>query len=125
MTRILLLITALFLLAIVPVVGQRTIPASKEELAAITQRGRLLFEYDAASAVATDAALATAPRNGAIKRYIAQKTANGWTVAFGRLNDKQDAFLLACEVSVGAKPQDLKVAKFDPPKVSDYYLRAA
>jgi len=37
---------------------------SAAELAAITQRGRLLAEYDAAAGRATDAVLATHPKEG-------------------------------------------------------------
>ena len=56
---------------------------SDAELAAITERGRLLAEYDAAAAVATDAVLPTHPKEGAFNRYIAHKTETGWVVDFG------------------------------------------
>jgi hypothetical protein len=56
---------------------------SAAELAAITERGRLLAEYDASAWHATDAVLATHPKEGSSNRYIAHKTDPDWVVDFG------------------------------------------
>lgn len=47
--------------------------ASDAELAAITARGRLLAGFDNAAWHATDAVMATKPKEGLVKRYIRGK----------------------------------------------------
>jgi len=85
---------------------------SDSELAAITQRGVLLAEYDTAAWQATDVVQTVHPVEGRVGRYIARKTDAGWTVDFGRLNQAQDKFLVAYEaVQVSAK---FEVKSFDP-----------
>jgi hypothetical protein len=85
---------------------------SEAELAAITARGLLLAEYDAAAWQATDAVQAAHPVEGRVGRYIGQKTDAGWVVDFGRLSQAQDRFLVAYEaVQVSAK---FEVKSFDP-----------
>jgi hypothetical protein len=98
---------------------------SQVELDAITARGRLLAEYDTASWYATDAVLALKPPQGAIGRYIAKRTENGWTVAFGRMNEKSDGFLVVYEATQGATPHDFAVKTYDPPQENTgFYLSA-
>jgi hypothetical protein len=70
------LLASLALLISAVVVNASQKPTSAE-LAAITDRGRLLAEYDAAAWHATDAVLATHPKEGTSKRYIAHKTEAG------------------------------------------------
>src|ERR1700686_1757471 len=70
---------------------------SDAELAAITARGVLLAEYDAAAWQATDAVKAAHAIESRVGRYIARKTDAGWVVDFGRLNEAGDKFLLAYE----------------------------
>jgi hypothetical protein len=65
-------------------------PPSSDALAAITMRGVLLAQYDAAAWQSTDAVTAAHPVNGLIERYIARKTDVGWVVDFGRLNGSGD-----------------------------------
>lgn len=105
---------------------KRSAPASEAELAQITERGRQLAAYDRAAWHATDAVLALKPTEGSVARYIARKTDAGWTVVFGRFNDKRDKFLVVYEASQGANPKEFKVKKHEPPKeVTDFYLYAA
>jgi len=85
---------------------------SAAELAAITQRGLLLAEYDAAAWHATDAVLATHPKEGSSNRYIGHKTDAGWVVDFGKLNGTGDKFLVVSEaVQTGG---EYTVRGFDP-----------
>lgn len=85
---------------------------SVAELAAITERGRLLAEYDAAAWHATDAVIATHPKANPSGRYIAHKTVAGWVVDFGRLNASEDKFLVAYEaIQAGGQ---YTVKSFDP-----------
>ena len=79
-------------------------PPTKEELAAITDRGRDLAGYDAAAWHASDALQAKQPKEGSVVRYIAHKSDKKWHVAFGRLDEKQGKFLIAYEATQGDKP---------------------
>ena len=88
------LLTLAILLSASVALAQRNSPASKAELAEITERGRQLAEYDIAAWHATDAVLAMKPAEGSIARYIAMKTDSGWAVAFGRFNLKFPVSLL-------------------------------
>src|SRR5688572_26659227 len=105
---------------------KRETPATQAELAEMTERGRQLAEYDVAAWHATDAVVALSPPEGSVARYIARKTGDGWTVVFGRFNEKRDRFLVAYEATQGATPTEFKVKKHDPPKEdADFYLAAA
>lgn len=101
-------------------------PPGKAELAAITARGRDLAAYDAAAWHASDAVMEKHPKPEALDRYIARKSDKGWTVAFGRLNEKRDRFLIAYEATQGAKPEVFTVKLVDPPREDDgFFLSAA
>lgn len=105
---------------------KRETPASAAELAEISERGRQLAEYDAAAWHATDAVAALSPQQGSVARYVAMKTGGGWAVAFGRLNEKHDKFLVAYEAAQGSTPAEFKVTKHDPPKEdAGFYLTEA
>lgn len=106
--------------------AQRTEPASKTEVAEITERGRMLFDYDFAAWNSTDAVLALKPPAGSFDKYIGQKSATGWTVAYGKLNANRNKFLIAYEATQNATPKDFNVKKFETPKEdSGFYLFAA
>lgn len=106
--------------------AQRKSPPSKVELAAITERGRQLAAYDVAAWHATDAVMAMKPAAGSVARYLAKKTNQGWSVAFGRFNEKRDKFLIVYEATQGASAQEFNVKKYDLPKEdSGFYLAAA
>src|SRR5689334_3565478 len=77
--------------------GQEVTPSAKEELAAITERGRLLYEYDQAAWHASDAVQMANPRNVEGQRYIAKKEAGKWTVVFGKLNEDRTRFGISYE----------------------------
>jgi hypothetical protein len=87
---------------------------SDVELAAITERGRLLAEYDAAAWHSTDAVLAVHPKEGSFNRYIAHKTEAGWVVDFGRLSTAGDKFLVAYEATQTGGPEQFMIKSFDP-----------
>jgi hypothetical protein len=98
---------------------------SKEELAAITSRGILLWEYDQAAWHATDAVQAAHPPDGKVQRYIARKTATGWIVDFGRLNQAGDKFLIACEAVTKDASNNFSVRTFDPEQAATGFDLAA
>ena len=119
-----LLILAIWLSASAAL-AQRNGPPSKTELAGITERGRRLAEYDVAAWHATDAVLALRPAEGSVTRYIAKKTDSGWAVAFGRLNEKRDKFLIVYEATQGASPEEFSVKRYDTPKEDTAFYPAA
>ena len=100
-------------------------PPTKEELAAITERGRDLAGYDAAAWHASDAAQAKNPKPGSVVRYIARKTDRGWIVAFGRLDETRDKFLIAYEATQGKDPSRFDVKEFQPPQGDTGFFRSA
>src|ERR1044072_4721935 len=112
----LLFFTLLLLVALVPASAQRTSPPSEAELAEITERGRQLAAYDVAAWYASDAVVAMKPTEGSVQRYIARKEGGIWIVAFGRLNEKRDTFLIAYEATQGANSKEFKVRIFETPK---------
>jgi hypothetical protein len=124
--RRLTLVILLILTAMGSVFAQRTSPPTEAELAAITARGRLLAEYDVAAWHGTDAVIAMKPPEGSFTRYLAKKNGDRWVVAFGRLNEKHDRFLIVYEATQGATPQEFSGKEFDPPKEdAGFFLGAA
>jgi hypothetical protein len=106
--------------------AQKPQPPSGDELAAIAARGKLLFEYDQAAWHSTDAVKKLGIPEGAIDRYVAQKTASGWVVMWGRFTQSQDKFLIVYEAIQGERPEVFTVKKHDPPlEEAGFYLFAA
>ena len=62
-------------------------PPTSEELAAVTERGRLLYEYDQAVWHATDTVETANPNTVEGQHCIARKANGTWTVVFGKLNE--------------------------------------
>jgi hypothetical protein len=120
------LLTLVLLLPVISGMAQRTQPPTKAELAQITDRGKLLAEYDIAAWHATDAVMELKPTEGSVARYIARKVGNEWVVAFGRFNEKHDKFLIAFEATQGKSVKEFSVKKFETPKEdSAFFLSAA
>lgn len=117
-------VTALALIALADPPDPKT-PPTKEELAAITERGRNLAGYDAAAWHASDALQAKDIKPGSVVRYIARKTDRGWIVAFGRLDEDKDRFLIAYEAVQGKAPDQFGVKEFDPPKEDSVFFGSA
>lgn len=95
--------------------AQQSKSLTDAELAAITNRGRMLAEYDVAAWHATDAVTALKPAQGVLARYIARKTDAGWTVAFGRLDEAQNEFLVVYEARQVVGSKKFTVQTNDPP----------
>jgi hypothetical protein len=110
------LITLALVLPVLPASAKKSSPLSDDESAAITQRGRMLAEYETAAGKAIKAVAAMHPEQGTIERYIARKSADGWVVVFGRYNGQHDKFLLVYEVAPGTDPKLFTAKKDDPPK---------
>src|SRR5262245_14931393 len=105
---------------------ERKTPASEAELAQITERGRNLAAYDVAAWYASDAVVALKPTEGSVVNYVAKRTGDVWTVAFGRLNEARDKFLIAYEAVQGSTPKEFKAAKVGPAREdTGFFLFAA
>jgi len=92
----------------------------------ITERGRLLTEYDAAAWHSTDAALALKSERVKDGHYVARKMDGKWVVMYGRLNETRDKFLITYEATAAEMPEQFNVKKYDPPQEdSAFYLSAA
>lgn len=102
-----------------------TAPTS-EELAAITERGRLLYEYDQAAWHASDAVQMANPKNVEGQRYIAKKENGKWVVVFGKLSDDHSRFGISYEANEQATLRQFAV-KQEPAEREDegFFLHAA
>jgi hypothetical protein len=107
-------------------VGQEAVAPTKEELAAITERGKMLYEYDQAAWHATDAVQMANPKNVEGQQYIAKKENGKWQVVFGKLNEDRSRFAIAYEADEQATLREFAVQK-EPEKLEDegFFLYAA
>jgi len=102
-----------------------TVPADAE-LAAITERGRLLAEYDQAAWHASDAVQTANPKTVEGQHYIARKESGRWRVVFGALNPDKSKFVIGYEAEQEAKPKEFLVKRDEPARVDGgFYLFAA
>jgi hypothetical protein len=94
--------------------------ATSAELAAITERGRALFEYDAAAADSTDAVL---PRAGSdtsnMGFFIGRKSEAGWTFDFGKLDADRTTYRVAYRAVRASGSKAFEVTKFETPIAGD------
>ena len=99
---------------------------TQEELAGITERGRLLYEYDQAVWHASDAVQTANPKNVEGQRYIAKKENGKWTVVFGNLNEDGSQFAISYQADEQATVQQFAV-KQEPADRQDegFFLNAA
>ena len=112
------------LLTVLAAPPERKGPPTPAELQGVTERGRLLAEYDDAAWNASDAIQKVPVKPGSVVRYIARKTKDGWMVDFGRLNEQGDKFLTAFEATPGKAAGAFHVKKIDPPKEDTGALRS-
>jgi hypothetical protein len=93
----------------------------------VTDRGRLLYEYDQAAWHATDAVQPLNPPREFLGMYIARKSGSGgWTVVFGHLNENRHQFLVGCEATEGPTLNQFIPKKLETPRSDTaFYLFAA
>jgi hypothetical protein len=115
------------LLLLAPSVPAQRSPLPTEAgLMEITERGRMLAEYDGAAWHSTDAVKALKPEEGKGGHYIARKMEAKWVVVYGRLSETRDKFLFTYEATATDTPEQSTVKKYDPPQEdSAFYLSAA
>jgi hypothetical protein len=106
--------------------GQEVRVLSESELAAITERGRALAEYDQAAWHATDAVQMANPKTTDGQHYLARKENGRWTVVFGALNADKSKFLISYQAEQQVKPKEFTVKQDEPAKEDQgFYLFAA
>ena len=112
--RSFLILAAAALLSAGPLAAQGS-PPSPDSLAGITERGRLLADYDQAAWHATDAVALLNPGDDEIRGYIAQRRDGAWTVSFGRMSDDGNAYLVAYEARENStQPNGFAVTRHGP-----------
>jgi len=101
-------------------------PPTQEELAAITERGKMLYEYDQAAWHASDAVQMANPKNQEGQRYIAKRENGRWRVVFGKLNEDRSRFGIAYEAEQQEQPREFAMQK-EPEERTDegFFLYAA
>lgn len=109
-----------------PAGGQEFQPPTSEELAAVTERGRMLYEYDQAAWHATDAVETANPKTVEGQHCIARKANGTWTVVFGKLNEDRSRFGITYEAREQTTLRDFAVRK-EPEEREDqgFFLYAA
>jgi hypothetical protein len=89
--------------------AQEPQPPTTEDLAAISERGKMLYEYDQAAWHATDAAVTANPKAVEGQKCIARKANGSWTVVFGKLNEDRSRFEITYEAKEQATLRDFAV----------------
>ena len=109
-----------------PIGKAQGVAPAQEELAGITERGRLLYEYDHAAWHASDAVQMANPKNVEGQRYIAKKENGKWTVVFGKLNEDRSRFGITYEAEEQATLRQFAVTQ-EPAERQDegFFLCAA
>jgi hypothetical protein len=106
--------------------SQEPAPPTNEELAAISERGRMLYEYDQAAWHATDAVQLANPKTVEGQRYIAKKENGKWRVVFGKLNEDHSHFAITYEAMQQEQPREFAVEKEPEGREDDgFFLFAA
>ena len=103
--------------------AQKSPPLSQEQLGEITTRGKMLAEYDQAAWHATDAVMATHPREDDDGRFVCRKADATWTCVFGHLGT--DKLLIDYEAVQGASPREFQVKHHEPPQEDTGFYYAA
>ena len=101
-------------------------PPAAEELATITGRGRMLYEYDQAAWHATDGVQMADPKAVEGQRHTAKKENGKWRVVFGKLNEDGTRFVITYEADEQATLRQFAVRQ-EPEERADegFFLYAA
>lgn len=99
----------------------------RAELDPISERGRLLAEYDQAAWHGTDAVMALRPNQDLVRGYLARRRSDGlWEVVFGRPSAGADTFYVAYRaVQRAARDTAYSAMALSPREAdSEWYARA-
>ncbi|HKW33740.1 MAG TPA: hypothetical protein VJN92_12090 [Candidatus Acidoferrum sp.] len=104
---------------------QEVVPPKSDELSAISERGRRLYEYDQAAWHASDAVQLANPKNVEGQRYIAKKENGKWSVVFGKLNEDRSRFGITYEADEQATLRQFAVKQEPAERQDDGFFRCA
>jgi hypothetical protein len=114
--KILPSLALLVLVAVLPAASAQMKDAElKDYLAAVTDRGHALYDYDQAAWHGTDAIFALHPDMSNAAHYICTRTTKGWRVVFPRWNATHTGLTVAYEATETA-PGQYAARKLDPPE---------
>ncbi|MBA0086577.1 MAG: hypothetical protein HRJ53_16475, partial [Acidobacteria bacterium Pan2503] len=101
-------------------------PPTEDELRAVTERGRMLYEYDQAAWHASDAVQTANPRTAEGQLSIARKLNDKWMVVFGKLQEDRSRFAITYEADEQASLRQFAIKK-EPEERQDegFFLHAA
>jgi hypothetical protein len=101
-------------------------PPTPDELRTVTERGRMLYEYDQATWHASDAVQTANPRTTEGQLSIAREANDKWMVVFGKLQQDRSRFAITCEADEQASLRQFAVKK-EPGERQDegFFLHAA
>jgi hypothetical protein len=101
-------------------------PPTEDELRAVTERGRMLYEYDQAAWHASDAVQTANPRTTEGQLSIARKLNDKWMVVFGKLQEDRSRFAITYEADEQASLRQFAIKK-EPEERQDegFFLHAA
>ncbi|HUQ80813.1 MAG TPA: hypothetical protein VM076_06740 [Gemmatimonadaceae bacterium] len=101
-------------------------PPTAEVLAAITRRGRVIAEADAAAWLGSGAMTSLELPHDSIRRLIPRRTSRGWEVACGTLSADEKAYLMSQLATPGIYADHWASSLFEPARPdSGYFARAA
>lgn len=103
--------------------AEKKSPLSKKQLDEITERGRMLAEYDRAAWKATDAVMETHPKLGDDSRFACQKADTKWTCVFGHIVEGK--LLIDYKAMQEGTPAEFKVEHQEPPAEDKGFFLAA
>lgn len=107
-------------------VARPHIPPSVDSLAAISRRGRLLAEYDAAMWLGADAMTSLSLPADGVRRFIVKRTNRSWEVATGALSAMADTFNVEQLSTPGIQPKKWASTLYEPAAPdTGYFLHAA
>lgn len=105
--------------------AQQPVGTTSKELAAITERGRMLYEYDQAVWHASDAVQTANPKTVEGQRSIAKKDNGKWRVVFGKLSQDHSRFEIAYEAMQQDQSRQFAVQKEPEEREDGFFLFAA
>ncbi|NUN70159.1 MAG: hypothetical protein HUU02_10660 [Bacteroidetes bacterium] len=101
-------------------------PNELASLQEITLKGHMLYEYDVASWIASDAVIAQHPDPNNLQYFLAKKDQGQWTVVFGKQHESDKAFLISYEVAIAKDFTSHSMKEYSPPmKDTGWYANAA
>ena len=101
-------------------------PPTKEELAAITDGAATSPVMMPLPGTPPTPSRQSSPKREALSGTSPARPTTEWIVAFGRLDEKRDKFLIAYEATQGDKPDLFDVKEITPPKEdTGFFLSAA